>query len=255
MKGRNAGIEVYRCLLMLGIVIIHATGHCVYKQAWGTQLFDWCVAGFVFISGFFGLKFKPSKCLSLIAIGVWCSTLAGLLSGANLRTAILGVNGVWFLWSYIVLMLLAPLIDEAVENCGKANLVKVLLPIFLLIQVWMFLLAVPIVRDLMPNPRGLQGLSFLSLIPIYISARIYRRFDLGRFISNRFIWITVPVCMALCLCGFWWYWWVPAILLSVVSFKVFSELKVPSMLGRLAVFAAPSMFSIYILHFSGGSQP
>lgn len=252
MMNRNMGLECYRCLLMLGIVMIHASGHCHYQQRWGTVFFDWCVAGFVFISGYFGIKFRPSKIISLVGIGLFCSFSSGALSGAGWKSMLIGSNGFWFLWAYIVLMMLAPLIDAALERRRLSELIRILSPIGILVGVWMFLLCVPVVREYLPKPRGLEGLTFISLVPSYIAARLYRMFELHRYISKCFVLIATPICLFMFVCGFWWYWWVPALLVAVITFRSFSDLKIPNFLGRVAVFLAPSMFSVYMLHFSGG---
>lgn len=252
MKKRNEGVELYRCLLMLGIVFIHATGHCRYQQRWGTEFFDWCVAGFVFISGYFGVDFRPSKCVALIGVGIWCSIVAGLLVGADVRATLCGVDGFWFLWAYIILMMLSPLINVALDKCNKDELIRIILPLFLLVCVWMFALCVPIVRDYLPKPRGLAGLSFLSIIPTYMAARIYRRFELDRIITRKFVLIALPICVTLFLCGLWWYWWIPALVVAMSLFKCFYRLRLPAFVGKFVLSLAPSMFAIYMLHFSGG---
>ena len=68
---RNAAIEFFRCLLMFGIVVQHVVGQSAYIRHGADFLTNWCVCGFVFVSGYFGIKFKPSKFLSLIALGVF----------------------------------------------------------------------------------------------------------------------------------------------------------------------------------------
>lgn len=249
---RNLGVEVYRCLLMLGIVVIHASGQAAFRQIWGTEFFDWCVCGFVFISGYFGIKFRPSKVLSLIGIGIWCSFVVWVCSDAGWVSILTGANGFWFLWAYILLMLFAPLVNAALDKLDARQVLRVTLPILMVAYVWMFLLAVPGVRDYIPQSRGVQGLSFLSILPIYIAARFYQKFRLEKFITRRLTVVSLLSCIGLFVLGFWWYWWIPALVVTMITFKWFSQLKCSQMIGRIAVFLAPSMFSVYMLHFSGG---
>ena len=255
MKERNLGVEFYRCLLMLGIVAIHASGHAAFQQTWGTEFFDWCVCGFVFISGYFGIKFRPSKVLSLIGIGIWCSFAVWACSDAGWVSIVTGANGFWFLWAYILLMMFAPLVEAALDKLNARQTLCVVLPILMVAYVWMFLLAVPGVRDYIPQSRGVQGLSFISILPIYIMARFYQKFRVERFLTRRLAVVSFPICIGLFALGFWWYWWIPALVVTIITFKLFSQMKCPQTIGRIAAFLAPSMFSVYMLHFSvGGVQ-
>lgn len=46
---RNAGLELMRLVMMFGIVVMHAAGHCAYPMQSGHWvMLDWCVCGFVY---------------------------------------------------------------------------------------------------------------------------------------------------------------------------------------------------------------
>ena len=54
---RNPGIELYHCLLMLGICVLQVIGYYGSSWHWLSSAFLWCVPGFVFITGFLGCRF------------------------------------------------------------------------------------------------------------------------------------------------------------------------------------------------------
>ena len=117
-KKRNASLELFRCLLMFGIVLGHSAYQCGHVLKIGS-LTDWTVCGFVFLSGWFGIKFSWSKIAKLIALGVWCALVGNMIGGeTNPLVAMLGAKSYayWFLWAYIILMMFAPIINAAFEN-------------------------------------------------------------------------------------------------------------------------------------------
>lgn len=74
MKGlRNPAIEAYRCLLMFGICILHSC-HIFYPNSayWPKSVLCTCVVGFVFISGWFGVRFSVSKVMKLCGVYAYC---------------------------------------------------------------------------------------------------------------------------------------------------------------------------------------
>ena len=59
---RNAGLELMRLVMMFGIVLLHVAGHGAYINKFTPRFLDWCVCGFVFLSGYFGIRFSAMKC-------------------------------------------------------------------------------------------------------------------------------------------------------------------------------------------------
>lgn len=174
-KTRNSNIEFLRVLMMFGICACHVIGQLGYLPGirWD-KIFGCGVVGFVFISGYFGIRFRPSKFISLFGVVLICDTVVSFCSqiyGCEATYGRVFLHNLhsewWFAWAYLILMLFAPLIEIAVEKIA----VSALLPLLFLTFVWQFSLAVPCVRDAMPFAAGLQVLSFLSLIGIYFFAR------------------------------------------------------------------------------------
>jgi len=69
VKSRNPGLELYRALLMLGIVAYHVLGQLRPFGRGLENVCDTCVVGFVLISGWFGVRFSWSKAARLV--GDW----------------------------------------------------------------------------------------------------------------------------------------------------------------------------------------
>jgi len=80
---RNPSIELYRCLLMYGICLLHAVTQCGHNVPWLANVLTTCVVGFVFISGWFGVKFTWWKLVKLYGIGTYAALV--LFVGLCLR--------------------------------------------------------------------------------------------------------------------------------------------------------------------------
>jgi hypothetical protein len=94
--------------------------------------------------------------------------------------------------------------------------------------------------------------TFLSLVGIYAAVRLYREFDVVRFCTPKYAMIALPVCLVLMYVGFWWYWWIPAFVVSCFAFEFFKRLKLPTFWEKMILFLAPSAFPVYLLHITHG---
>ena len=250
---RNVGLELMRLVMMFGIVVMHAAVQCAYPQAglhW--TLLDWCVCGFVFMSGYFGVRFNVRKCLNLVALGIWCAIVSNMVAGKSVLNSLKGVCGYWFLWSYLLLMMFVPIIDASLDGKNRRKILVLSAPVLFAVYGWGVMCAVPYVRDYIPQPRGLGGCTFLSLIGIYILVRIFREINLGHYCTARNAILLLPLCIALMYVGFWWYWWIPSFIVTCFVFEFFRRLKVPMFIARIVMFLSPSAFAIYLLHITSG---
>jgi len=68
---RDPKIELFRCLCMFGVVLLHALTQGGYADAHRglDNLMTPSVVGFVFISGYFGIKCRIKGVLKLISVG------------------------------------------------------------------------------------------------------------------------------------------------------------------------------------------
>lgn len=265
-RRRDAAPEVYRAALMFGICF----GHCLFLggrelivgDVLRTSLFNInhaCVNGFVFITGYYGIRFCPSKLVRLYALACVSGSLMLFL---GLRFGVVGwesghagviqakqfLVGAWFLNAYAVLMLCAPLVDTALERLPPRLLRGVLAPFFLLTFGWSFAIEQPLLGDFLPMTPGLGSFTGLSLLATYVVARLCRRFDAARL----FTWPRALAALVALVCvtavGAGEYASFFAVALAGCCFYVFLRIPWPAWVGTVARWLGPSMFAVYLLH-------
>jgi len=260
---RNAGIELYRVLLMFGIVLLHAMTTCGYKVPglFGrTSYFLYsCVVGFVFITGWYGVKFSLFKLAKLWGIAVWCIVVVAIVdfmmngySGWWHYYDIL--KGNWFLNAYTVLMLVAPtlnfLIDgicEAPEHTRNQCRSAVILLLFLVFG-WSFLRESPLVSRLVPVSAGVESYSACSLIGIYLAAKLVRAFNVDVRLTVRMRLMIACACCVAISCHLSTYSSPFSFGLAMLGFLVFKDIKIGIRMSRLILCMSPSMFAVFLLH-------
>lgn len=131
---RNPSIELYRVGLMFGICLLHLISFGSVRCAFVSNILASCVVGFVFISGWFRVKFSWMKLARLYGIGLYAALVFGLISWAlgDVNTAggvlLLGwhklTHGFWFLHAYAVMMMLSPAINALIDG-GGANYINI----------------------------------------------------------------------------------------------------------------------------------
>ena len=257
---RNPAIELLRVLMMFGVCLEHAIWQCGYVPKYHVTT-NFCVCGFVFISGYFGIRFTWNKVLRLVGLGVFGALVAvatsvlcggGELNVAGLAKTFIGdFRGWWFLWAYVVLMCFAPLINAAVDGCSKRDAIAMTVPLLICVYVWMMLAGFPVLRDILPTPRGFGGCSFLSLIGVYVAVRLAVKLGYEKYMNGWIVVGSIVLYFALGLLKLWAYWYVPAFLISASLFWAFRQMRLPGWLERVSLFLSPSMFSVYLLHMAG----
>lgn len=264
-RGRSAGIELFRVVLMFGICLLHSIGQNGCPGSWLTYLLRPCVVAFVFISGWFGICFRPSKYIRLYCVGIFCCivnvaiTVAYFGDDPRLESGFwqgvlwMWTKSFWFLHAYAVLMLLAPFVNTALETLVNVNdrrrMVAVLLPALFLVFVWAGLTATPLIRRVIPQSPGVTDYSGFTFIGIYIAGRMFRFLDLENYVRGKYTLIAIlslmvlvgPVKLGNYASPF-------ALALAAILFCWFKNLRIPAVLERVVVWLAPSMFSIYLLH-------
>lgn len=122
--GRNGDVEVFRCLLMFLIVAYHCFiyGPCSQSKSLWTMCFTvlicWHTDGFLAISGWYGIRFKWSRFWGMIGQFAFYGVLSCIycwMMDLSFRGAIYSFTGGWFGATYLVLMILSPLINRTVE--------------------------------------------------------------------------------------------------------------------------------------------
>lgn len=275
-KSRNANVELLRCLLMFLIVLHHSAFHGYWKDQSSpwlltvlfTALTSWHVDCFIAISGWFGIRFSWEKFLNLWGLIVFYSGVSvavSLFMGWKVGFDAI-ISAGWFGGCYLMLMLIAPLLNAAIDclhSQGKKILVKAwALMIFGVLMNWLPL-------------HGLSGISFqgsysvILMIVVYVTANVMRKLELkisklvcAGVVAACMIGILltscVPALMFSCLgrpITKWTYIWyttydAPHVLTMalMVLYFFFTYVKVPEKIARIIVFCSPSMFGIYLLH-------
>ena len=134
-SNRNSSVELFRMLAMFSIVLIHTFGHgSGLDYEWIYSLGDdWSTAGhlalfslgkagvtcFMFISGYYGIRFNGRKMLSMVMMlafyVVLCSLLANSISIGSLTLLLHPWDGWWFVMCYMLICVLSPLINAGID--------------------------------------------------------------------------------------------------------------------------------------------
>lgn len=257
-KTRDPEIELYRILLMFGICLLHCVCQGKWSGIWPRNLLVFCIPGFVFISGWFGIRFSVSKIIRLYSIPVYASLIAPLFGGVFVGywREVLRVwdaeRGFWFIHAYVILMLFSPLINSLFDNdeipfCKKLYIVT---PIVFCVMVWGVLLNYNHMKTFIPSSSGLEGGSALTFISIYCVARLCREGRIDQrmksgwaigccvlsgtvlsFSYSYFSHINNPLCL----------------LLAISLFVLFKRIRLPNILGKLIVSISPMMLAVYCI--------
>lgn len=140
---RNSSIELLRFLFMFLIVLLHVYGHGMeldYQSiySWGgtplsaIHLALFClgklgVTGFMFISGYYGIKMNKSKWISLLSmlffymiiIAVANSILDGSIQLWSFFNLLHPFDGWWFMSCYVFICIIAPFIESGIQYISK----------------------------------------------------------------------------------------------------------------------------------------
>lgn len=213
---RNTSIELLRFLFMFGIVLSHGMAHgsnlnyeLIYS--WGGQfpeavhlsLFSLGkigVTGFMFISGFYGIKFKPRSFFLLISI---CLFYVMLLSkGRGVTQIPIPYSRWWFIESYLLVMLFAPAIDLMFKYVEKKQILIIVGALFYYSYVGRFL-------------KFQNSHDFIMLLTVYVLARymaINRELKIIKYFGSSlmllfltFLVLVIPVSMNVLGFPFKWF--------------------------------------------------
>lgn len=259
---RNPSIELYRIGLMFGICLLHAIDQGGYVRRGLDNLVHTCLTGFVFITGYYGIRFKWSKILKLLGVALYCA-----LPIAYLKTTIFGWEGpfvlhyfscaralkvCWFLWSYIALLMLAPIVNPLVDqiNRNRPSIIKAV-PFFILVFGWSYLAKFPYIKDYVPIDAALLAPA-LHFLAIYVAARCFAVLELERYITKRRLVLGLILCGGFCWLGFYHMNSPFSLGLACLTFIAFKRVKLGEFAtGQICGFVTPSLFSIYLIHTHG----
>lgn len=252
---RNSAIELLRVIMMLGIVACHVIGQGGHDNHLGIDRICGCgVVGFMFISGYYGMKCSVKRISRLLGIALYCNFIVaglGVLSEPSVSYWDVFLynwthgSGWWFLWGYLIVMLLSPLIEAAFSTRRLDFVVSVCILVF----GWQFATAVPFLRNVIPVPNGFGGLSFVMLLGIYVFARACSCFEWLRHLPRRTAMLAFAISAVFVAIGFSQYSSPAALLLGASAFSIaLSFERTPLYVGKVCRCLVPSLFSVYLIH-------
>jgi len=259
---RDSSVDLMRIFMMLLICLIHSVSRENLRYGhWLSNIACVGVVVFVLISGYYGIRFTPSKVIRLEAMGLACAFTASFIG------RIFGVCGFsdgldyflhyWFLHAYVVMMAFAALVDKRLRldtiDGGRS-----VLPILVVVFGWSFISQVPIVQRFVPRSEGLDAFSGITLFAIYIIGWFYRVYSLDSRLKWR--WVLPIMCLSvICASQFFWplsrmqmvfsrYNSPVLLVFAVCVFWLFRRMHIPRSSVGLLAFITPSVFAVYLIH-------
>lgn len=273
MKNRESNIELLRIVLMIMIIVHHVIVHgyaleknikdfshanrTVYPELFINSFVIVGVNTFIFISGYFGIKFKLRNLISIIFQAFFysiCISLVFILTSSSkialvdFVKSILPISGNvwWYLGVYLGLYFISPFLNKGVEFIDNRQLVFLLAGLLYLDSFSGFIFR---------TVSG-DGFTVFHFITIYLLARLLHKFDLKiktpirYFISLALLLFgSTLILLAIDKPQFVWRLFAynnPLLILSAIMlFYSFKERKIQSNAINLV---SSSVFGIYLIH-------
>lgn len=195
-KERNSSIELLRIVSMLLIVMFHFLSRNfnlyvisneqinqpnLLSEIYLAQLGALGVPCFMFISGYFGIKFQLQRfnetLFQCLFYAIFSFVGYFIIAEKFEWQALLFTNYWWFMTSYLTIYILAPGINYLIENSSSKRILFILtfLYITLIFSLW--------------RPASMVG-GFITLVAIYIFAR-FCRLHLSNKVKEKSIYILL----------------------------------------------------------------
>lgn len=273
MKNRESNIELLRIVLMIMIIVHHVIVHgyaleknikdffhankTVYPELFINSFVIVGVNTFIFISGYFGIKFKLRNLISIIFQAFFysiCISLVFFLTSStkigltDFVKSILPISGNvwWYLGVYLGLYFISPFLNKGVEFIDNRQLVLLLAG----------LLYLDCFSGFIFRTVAGDGYTIFHFISIYLLARLLNKFNFKintpfyYFIGlGIFLFGGTLVLLALEKPQFAWRLFSynnPILIISAIMlFYSFKELKIQS--NAINVVSS-AVFGIYLIH-------
>ena len=255
---RDSRIELYRCLLTWGIVFLHVVGFYAAGAMRLSSAFVWCVPGFVFITGYFGNKFTWKKVLKIYGVALWCYpvtiAIRNLVVGGSWAPLVFAHDayeaflGNWFIHAYVGLMMLAPIIDGALAKVWESKRLRdaaPILPFLIFVFGWSFLSSFNCAQAVVPKA---PSCSVLTLLGTYAVARVFRFCEIEERMNIGHAAALFVAGLGLSLLKIGGFNSVVAIMITIGTFVLIRHVRISDRVGKVILWAAPSMFSVFLLH-------
>lgn len=268
MRNRDSNVELLRCAMMFLIVLGHMSAMGPYSGVKAVHavfsLSYFATDAFVFISGWYGLRFKWNKLLHIFGLGLFASILLSSLSYKVIGHWQWNYSLGWFGNAYVALLLISPFLNEGIETLHKKG---VLNNAWLILALASFLSWLPAGRSIQIAPPGWTGNSTLALIFVYITGRVVSYSPWAET-------LTMPKALRifalLLLINIGWAYLAflshghsllaivfvetrcnnapLTIALALSTFLMFKRMQIPMWLCKICSCVSPSLLSIYLLH-------
>ena len=242
---RDYNIEFFRCLCMFGVVCIHAFSCSKHVSHGLWALSCPSLIGFVMMSAWFGIHFRPAKMIRILATTFFCALIATMMSGGNYLVVL---KSYWYVWAYLFLMFFSPIVDGFIQKCtDQGELVMIFIIFGGMLWGWCFI-STTIFPQYIPAISGFGDSSALVLLLNYIVIRTMIRLGWIDRISTCgwMLLIIFIVSGFLVFIGFRQMHSIFAFTFVLSAFLLIKYVKLP--MRRALELLSPSFFSIYLLH-------
>lgn len=267
---RQSGIEILRIICMLFILL----GHTFFMQntdlsyvhsnvvtfslvTFVNSVGVAAVNTFVIISGWFGIRYNTKglfKFLFQFFFLLWLLWLVAFFSGlydvntGSVKNILGAVEGYWFVFAYVGLYILSPILNYFAEKASKQEFRNLLLVfyVFQCFYTWM--------TDMVNYFNG-YGITFFC--GLYLTARYIKKYPIDVLTRRT---KSIYFCCVLCIAFFAviGYYYLgnalrmlrydnPLVIISAIAAVIFFSRK--SFYSRMINWLAASAFSVYIIHF------
>lgn len=249
MLKRNINIELARVLFMIGICATHAVFQGGLAKPWWSCLLNVNIGAFVFLSGWFGIRFSWYKILRLLATGAYATVVA--FAGNIILTGQMDWHYLrlfkwhWFLWTYLGLMMLAPMLDIMVEQSSNAAILLLAMAFG-----WGFSFHLPIIGSFLGTFPGLANNGIVSFMGIYAAARLLRKYD-GWVLSRGDrggLYAVVVGGIGVLLTRYGGTASPFSFLVGAGAVMMARKINMPNAASKVISWLSPSLFSIYLIH-------
>lgn len=190
MNERNSNIELLRVICIVMIISMHVFGqHTGSLNGWGILALSFnnavCNLGvsiFMLISGFYGIKFKSLKILTLWNISLfWSIALIVVDADYSTKNIVRSIFPVftgkyWFLTVYIVIACLAPYIDKMINQICKRQFLTLITVLGMFFVVAPSFLMLEIMHD--------SGKGFMNMLLVYLIGRYMANYGLPNWLTG-----------------------------------------------------------------------
>lgn len=270
---RNFGIELFRVVMMLGIVSLHYLGHggLLGASSGGDRTLLWLVEslgyfsvnGFVLITGYFQSKgkFKAHKLITLLLQVIFWSlvTYAVAVVAGDVPLSIVNLvkacfpflfGGYWFATAYMALYLLSPYLNKLLDALSQKEQLA-------LTAIFTALCACPLLGESLGVNGGYGLLWFIAL---YLWGAYVGKYPVRLLESNWICGGMLAVCVgvlwgsqvlpvsALLRSVLWSYASLPVLVAAICCFLLFLRIRLPQRLGRAIGLVSPLTLGVYLVH-------